>query len=208
MQTTSRSPTNLASRPHSVPVVHQVISGLSTAAKKYEAPVEQVRAVLGDVLGYMRAGYSVHAPISNRFQAEVWERLTPGAKHWGVIKAVASGLTQEAPDRAATMLLVGMMLDAFPTAGREPRDGYYATLVHEIGVDTYGPSVVAVACRDLRRSARFLPTVQEVLEACEKVRDGINRSAATIDLALARQLEADALLSAPAAPTIIQGDHT
>lgn len=190
--------TPAARSPQSIPLFQQVMGGLARSAEDWEAPVARVRGALSGLMPVIKAGGALHSPLQGTRDAERWTDLAPPLAHWLRLESEAQGISQETPDRNATMLLVGMMLDAFPNSGREPRDGYYATVVHEIIADGYGPSVVATACREVRRASRFLPTVSEMLEACDIARTAVRRGTDTIALALTRSREAAALTAQPA----------
>ncbi len=83
------------------------------------------------------------------------------------IEACEAALTTPI-DPGHARLALGLLLDAFPNVGKEPREGYFATLLHEVTDGGVTPHTLAEACRHLRRGAKFLPTVSEVLAACDK----------------------------------------
>lgn len=96
-----------------------------------------------------------------------------------------------APSQDTTRLQLSIMLDAFPNAGKEPREAYFATLVHDVIDEGHPPHVVAEACRTLRRTSRFVPTVSELLGQCEAKRS-------TLESAKVRAADAIAMREASA----------
>lgn len=177
--------------------VQQVAAGLARSAEDFEAPYDRVRGSLRDMRAVLKSGVSHYGTISSRREAHLWREHAPPLSHLQRLAAEAQRLSSATPNVAVTQLLLGMMLDAFPNAGREAREGYFATLVHELVSDGYGPSVVAVACRHLRRSAKFLPTVSEVLAQCTEAQEHLASAKRIIEAALARTEEADAVLAKP-----------
>lgn len=72
-----------------------------------------------------------------------------------------------APDRRATVGLIAMLLDSYPT-GRPPNLAAYAdAIVHDLVAMGYSAPVVALACQTLRRTSKWLPSVAEVLQAAQ-----------------------------------------
>ena len=74
------------------------------------------------------------------------------------------------PDRSITALALANMLEAFPNAGKETRETYFASLMHDVTDEGVGPYLLAEACKVTRRTAKFLPTVSEMLTAVASVR--------------------------------------
>lgn len=102
--------------------------------------------------------------------AECWLDAAPSLdelrSRW---EALTQALATPA-SRDLARVTLGLLLSAYPNTGREPKEEYFATLLHDIIDEGIGPHVLAEACRNLRRSTRFLPTVGEVLQACENAR--------------------------------------
>ncbi len=69
-------------------------------------------------------------------------------------------------------VLVGHMLDSIPHAKSVANPAVFLeTLVMDIVDDKYTDRVVAIACKELRkRSAKFTPSIAEVLKACADVK--------------------------------------
>lgn len=77
--------------------------------------------------------------------------------------------TEAEADRKETGACVGTLLAAYPSH-KEARPEYFATMVHDLTDEGFGPHVVAEACRSIRRSSTFAPSVGEMFAACEKAR--------------------------------------
>ncbi len=177
--------------------VQKVSASLERSAAVLEEPFARVRGVLvgQGVLGWMKGGGNLYSSMSSEDRARSWVEVCPTRAAATAIHAEAVRLNEARTDMDTTRLLIGLMLDAFPTAGRETRDGYFATLVHEIATDGHSPTVVAVACRRLRRTLRFPPTVAEMLDECSKVRAELARSIEITAAVVARATDAERLLA-------------
>jgi hypothetical protein len=77
------------------------------------------------------------------------------------------------PDRRTTRRLIGLLVDAFPNGRPADFYVYCESLLHDAMSLEFSPQVVATACRILRRTVRFLPTVAEFVETCEAQRKEI-----------------------------------
>lgn len=64
------------------------------------------------------------------------------------------------------VLIIGLMIDAFPNARPHEPQAFIESLVHQMEAIGFSPFVVAKACNEIVRKAKFLPAVSEVLEAC------------------------------------------
>jgi hypothetical protein len=115
------------------------------------------------------------------------------------------------PDRAQTTAMIGMMLDAFPN-GRPANFAAYAdSLVHDLLDLKFSPAAVAIACRSIRRTSKFMPSVAEMVEAAEAAKGRLSLAiglANNIAIAMEKgqklltQAEAATSDSAPAAEMI------
>lgn len=112
--------------------------------------------------------------------ASAWLEEAPSLESLEALKGAIREALDAPVNAKALAMSVGMLLDAYPQ-GRETRDVYYATLVHDIEDEGYGPHVLAEACRRLRRTQRFAPAVAETLEACREARGDLERGLATVD---------------------------
>lgn len=70
-------------------------------------------------------------------------------------------------DRKAIVGMVAMLIDAFPSGRPANPEAYLDTIVHDLLSLRYSPEVVALACRNIRRTSKFLPSVSEIMEAAE-----------------------------------------
>jgi hypothetical protein len=68
------------------------------------------------------------------------------------------------PDLKATVGMVAMLVDAFPSGRPANPEGYLDAIVHDLVAMRFSPEVVALACQTIRRSCKFLPSVSEVIE--------------------------------------------
>ncbi len=74
------------------------------------------------------------------------------------------------PDRRASLALVSQLLDAFPNGRPANLPVYAASITHDLCAIGLSPVLVARTCQRVRRTARFLPTVAEMIDAGEAVR--------------------------------------
>lgn len=101
-------------------------------------------------------------------RAEAWLARLPLDDLDAMHDRVAEAHDAEA-DRKETGACVGTLLAAYPSH-KEARPEYFATMVHDLTDEGFGPHVVAEACRAIRRSSTFAPSVGEMFAACEKMR--------------------------------------
>jgi hypothetical protein len=170
----------------------------ATVLSKSEANLEAPVAELAD---YRRRlgryfGHDTKDPITDKWAAARFLEIAPPRALLQELWNKAAPLFSQEPRPEVNAILLGLMLDSFPNRGKETRETYFATLDHEVARDGFSPSVVAVATRNLRRSSRFVPTVSEVLEACEAVQTEIVVTFNLADMGLRRLNEADAFLKA------------
>jgi len=107
------------------------------------------------------------------------------------------------PDRQQTIALVGMLLDSFPSGRPANLAAYADSLTHDLMDMGFNPPEVALACRIIRRRAKFLPTIGEMIEAAKEAKaafSGAIISANSISKHLKQSVEllsrAEAALSA------------
>lgn len=62
---------------------------------------------------------------------------------------------------------IGRMVEAYPQAAKQDRRGYALALFEQLG--EYPRDVVAGACREMVRTCKFLPSVAELVEACDRL---------------------------------------
>lgn len=84
---------------------------------------------------------------------------------------------------------LGMLLKAFPNSGRDDVRAFGDMLIADVRDE--GPSIAAVVrgCAKLRRTAKFLPVIAEVLEAIREVDDGIRAARLRLETMPARVAE-------------------
>lgn len=102
-------------------------------------------------------------------------------------------------DRREAGACLGALLDAYPSH-REARESYFATLLHDLTDEGFGPHVVAEACRTIRRSSTFAPSVGEMFAACEKARGRLRTGLRHIERVLEARTairEAQAVFAVP-----------
>jgi hypothetical protein len=100
---------------------------------------------------------------------EAAEAALPSAQALEKAHAVVEGVLQTPVDPRRTRVMIGLMVDGFPNARPHNPEAYLETLVHEVVETGTRPHVVAVACRTVTRTAKWLPTPSEFLEVCGKV---------------------------------------
>jgi hypothetical protein len=139
------------------------LEALENCEKTYLAPVPEPILHLGSFAGVAEAGRFdlYHRP-------EVVAAIPVLARLESYALAIAERATGPHHKRF-NMAAIGLLVDAFPN-GR-PRDGYLDALLYDLTSSRFSPYVVAEAFQKLRRTSRFLPTIAEVLQACEAVRE-------------------------------------
>lgn len=84
-----------------------------------------------------------------------------------------------APSGRANSGFVGVLLEAFPsTRGAHPVVAMEA-LLHDLKRHAYPPAAVALACRSLRETETFRPSIAEILKACDEAQERLIRAAST-----------------------------
>lgn len=86
---------------------------------------------------------------------------------------------------------IGRMVSSFPQRGPDDSRGYILALAEHVG--EFPADVVVEACRRMVRSSKFLPSVAEVIEACETLAARRRRALAginAVESVRARQIEA------------------
>lgn len=188
---TPRSPSAVALPTRS----DQATVALSKSEANLEAPVARAIDLRAQILSHP-AGPMLRVPVTDHHQAARFLELAPPRELLEEARDHTAPLAAMEPNPAATAVLLGLLLESFPNAGKEARQTYFATLAHEVNRDGFSPPVVAVAARKLRRSARFLPTVSEVIDACADVRAEIGGALYLAEAGLRRYAEAEQVLKA------------
>ncbi len=173
----------------------QATVALSKSETNLEAPVARASDLRSQILRHP-AGPMLMCPVTEHRQAARFLELAPPRELLEEARDHIAPLAAMEPNPAATAVLLGLLLESFPNAGKETRQTYFATLAHEVNRDGFSPPVVAVAARKLRRTARFLPTVSEVIEACSDVRAEIATALNLAEAGLRRYAEAEQVLKA------------
>ena len=173
----------------------QATVALNNSEVNLEAPVARACVLRCQLLRHP-AGRMLMDPVKDHRQAARFLELAPPLELLEEARDQIAPLAAMEPNPAASAVLLGLLLESFPNAGKETRQTYFATLAHEVNRDRFSPPVVAVAARKLRRIARFLPTVSEVIEACADVRAEIIGTLSLAEAGLRRYAEAEALLKA------------
>jgi len=75
---------------------------------------------------------------------------------------------------------LAMLVGAFPNSGKNDLRVYGRMLVEDVAAQEPSAAALSLACRGLRRTARFVPTIAEVLEAIARAQENVDRRASTI----------------------------
>lgn len=94
------------------------------------------------------------------------------------------------PEPRATKILVGLMIDAFASSRIGQAETFIEALVHDVVDEGHSPMVVASACQRLRREQKFLPTIAEVLDACDAAKRLLGSMPTTIRMVADRKSRA------------------
>ncbi|WP_370237835.1 hypothetical protein [Brevundimonas sp.] len=132
-------------------------------------------------------------------RAAAWLGGVPSKAELEASRATLQAAIDAPVNQRALAMSVGILLDAYPQV-REARDAYYATLVHDIEDEGYGPHIVAEACRRLRRTLRFVPSVAEALDACREAKSDLAHALTYADRLLVAVNTAEAAKAALAVP--------
>lgn len=178
----------------------QVTRALANSRDKLEAPFRALPEVNRFALLFgsqpaLRPGSLAALQQAERFLAE-----SPSYDEAAATREMLALAFNTPPDRDTARVTLGLLLSAYPNAGKEPREEYFATLLHDVVDEGVGPHVLAEACRKLRRETKFLPTIGEVIAACESAKSRLSNGVKTLD----RQIElieaADYIVSVHALP--------
>jgi hypothetical protein len=123
----------------------------------------------------------------------------PSTEELSAVEAMLEGVVQATPDRAKVKVILSLMIDSFPNGRPADVATYLETLVHYAMHDRLSPHVVALTCKEIERTAKFLPAVSEFLEQAGKLNNAqsmLERTTQAIDVR--RRLEEG--LAMPMAP--------
>lgn len=165
----------------------QVVSALANSRDKLERPFRLIER-LHELTPY--SDLSVGAPRAGAIRAGVWaEAWLARAGDLAEVEAIHGDLldASESPaDMGSARITLGLLLSAYPNTGKEPREEYFATLLHDITDEEVNPYVLAEACRKVRRSMKFIPTVSEMISACgierRRLRDAVATARRIMDM--------------------------
>lgn len=101
------------------------------------------------------------------------------------VKHALDNVERSPTDADKTMVVVGLMVDAFPTARPHDPETYQEALLLELRVAGYGPEIVAKACNEIVRTKVFLPTISELLTLCQETRGRAESSRRMLESLLA-----------------------
>jgi hypothetical protein len=73
------------------------------------------------------------------------------------------------PEPRASIIMVGMLVDAFPNS--RASGSFIDAATHDAVSMGFTPYEIAAACQAIRRTSKFLPSISEFLDACGKARD-------------------------------------
>lgn len=163
----------------------QVVTALANSRDKLERPfrlIERLHQLIPSSGGH-------GAPRAGTRRAAVWAQQwltdTGDLEEVEAIHGELVGSSQSPADMGSARITLGLLLSAYPNTGKEPKEEYFATLLHDVTDEGVNPFVLAEACRKVRRSMKFIPTVSELLEFCgierRRLRDAIETARRIID---------------------------
>lgn len=177
----------------------KVTETLANARDKLEAPfklIDDAYAVRpADTQSLWETGNPEVLSCAERWLASAPDRSEVETLH----TSLATAYHAPADRRAASMLL-GLLLESYPNSGKETREGYFATLLHDVMDTGVGPYVLAEACKETRRKLRFLPTVSELLGRVGEITYRLRCAVEHLDAVLASFDRCEAIVAAHAAP--------
>lgn len=157
----------------------QVAQALANSRDKLERPFRLIERLYE--LGSRHMGY--RAPLPGTQRAGVWaQQWLTDVGDLSEVEALHRELlaANDAPaDRSSARITLGLLLSAYPNAGKEPKEEFFATLLHDVTDEGINPFVLAEACRRVRRTKTFIPTVSELLAVCENERRRLRDAAET-----------------------------
>lgn len=145
-------------------------------------PAEQTARDAAEFIGrYYRAQSGENRPAnvsSSQHQLQVTEALLPEAeKHLAQIKKLSAPAT-----KAQIASHLAVLLKSFPNGGKDDAQVFGRMLCEDVGAQAPTIGGIEAACRNLRRTKNFIPTISETLaalaEAEESQRKTINTLAA------------------------------
>lgn len=179
----------------------QVTTALANSRDKLEAPfrlAEEIYKIEQERPGGRRLSSYPPRP-GTLYGAEIAREWRAVAPETNDLRARRDALLQAktAPaDPASARLTIGLLLSAFPNAGKEPKEEFFATMLHDVVDEGHGPYILAEACKRVRRKATFVPAVAEVLGECESVAYGLGMALDYAEKVVAMGEACDATLAA------------
>lgn len=199
--------------------IDQVSRALANQRDKLEAPFRALDRIyrLADspdhlegidraVADAMRAGLRLSDPFPRPGDFRALERSRelaasmPSGEELAEVRQMVLAGIETPPDASAARITLGLLLDAFPNAGREMKDGFFAALLHDVIDEGVSPHVLAETSRRIRREARFLPTIGEVLVQCASAKKGLEVGLTVVDRLIQMREACEACVDAFARP--------
>jgi hypothetical protein len=150
---------------------------LVTTGQRVLAPVAKVLDVLDEIHDDLNRSMPVHG--QNMSLAEqLAERALPHVQ--SMKAALAETMKPASPSETQNQLAV--LVACFPNAPKDtPLEVYGAALRADVEDAQPSRGALALACRNLRRDSRFLPTISEVLDALEVAETRLRHAAYRLD---------------------------
>ncbi|PHY12850.1 hypothetical protein CSW58_09815 [Caulobacter sp. B11] len=123
------------------------------------------------------------------------ETAPPRSVFEGRLADIVEHLKPAQPGQARAM--VGMLVDAFPNGRPQNAVAYMESILHDVVDMGFSAVAIAMACRELRRSSRFLPTVAEVVGACGEASAKWRSEHRVVEHLLSRLSEAERSAASP-----------
>lgn len=196
----------LAARAQSPAIRADEVRGVAAAACQVEAallaPLDASRGASGAYFQAINPPAGMPALEKLRWSLERW----PSEAMLQTLQRDLERLVTAGPDDRQNRVLVALCADSFRPSRDGLSGGMIEVLLHDLRDGGFPPAVVAAALKRIRGSARYFPSIAEVLEACREAARRLETSVAS-----ARRIEAErrsivsALAGAVSAPELVNG---
>jgi hypothetical protein len=200
-----KAPSTDANRPSRA---QQVTAALANTRDKLEAPFRLAEEIYkieeAGPGGQFRLSLSPPTPGTMRGAeiAQQWRAFAPATDDLRARRDLLLKAKTTPADPASARLTIGLLLSAFPNAGKEPKDEFFATMLHDVVDEGHSPYILAEACKLVRRKAKFVPAVAEVLGECGSVSYKLGTAVDYAERLVAMGEACDAVVAAENLPAV------